>query len=97
MNTPYDKIAYFNDTPLYKLTDEEIDFAIEYFANSNGWVFEMEKRRRQLIDEFTEMVYQPLSKSDYDFIEKRMLLTFDDLRKESYCNIRMVPSFQNTL
>ena len=87
MNTPYDKIAYFNDTPLYKLTDEEIDFAIEYFANSNGWVFKIEKRRRQLIDEFTKMVYQKLSKSDYDFIERRMRQTFEDLRKESYCNI----------
>ena len=87
MNTPYDKIAYFNDTPLYKLTDGQIDFAIEYFADTNGWMFKLEKRRRQLIDEFTEMVYQPLSKSDYDLIEKRMRLTFDDLRKESHCNI----------
>ena len=77
----------FNDTPLYKLTDEEIDFAIEYFANTNGWVFRLEKRRRQLIDEFTEMVYQKLSKSDYDFIERRMRQTFEDLRKESYCII----------
>ena len=87
MSTPYDKIAYFNDTPLYKLTDEEIDFAIEYFADTNGWVFRLEKRRRQLIDEFTEMVYQKLSKSDYDFIERRMRQTFEDLRKESYCII----------
>ena len=87
MSTPYDKIAYFNDTPLYQLTDDEIDFAIEYFADTNGWLFKLEKRRRQLIDEFTEMVYQPLSKSDYDFIEKRMRLTFEDLRKESHCNI----------
>ena len=88
MNTPYDKIAYFNDTPLYKLTDDEIDFAIEYFANSNGWVFKLEKRRRQLIDEFTEMIYnQTLSTEDYDFIEKRMRQTFEDLRKESYCII----------
>ena len=87
MSTPYDKIAYFNDTPLYKLTDDEIDFAIEYFANTNGFVFKLEKRRRQLIDEFTEMVYQKLSKSDYDFIERRMHQTFEDLRKESYCNI----------
>ena len=88
MNTPYDKIAYFNDTPLYKLTDDEIDFAIEYFANSNGWVFKLEKRRRQLIDEFTEMIYnQTLSTEDYDFIEKRMRLTFEDLRKESSCII----------
>ena len=87
MNTPYDKIAYFNDTPLYKLTDDEIDFAIEYFANSNGWVFKIEKRRRQLIDEFTKMVYQKLSKSDYDLIEKRMHQTLADIRKVSYCNI----------
>ena len=88
MNTAYDKIAYFNDTPLYKLTDDEIDFAIEYFANSNGWVFKLEKRRRQLIDEFTEMIYnQTLSTEDYDFIEKRMRQTFEDLRKESYCII----------
>ena len=87
MSTPYDKIAYFNDTPLYKLTDEEIDFAIEYFANTNGFVFKLEKRRRQLIDEFTNMVYQKLSKSDYDFIERRMRQTFEDLRKESYCII----------
>ena len=36
MSTPYDKIAYFNNTPLYKLTDDEIDFAIEYFADTNG-------------------------------------------------------------
>ena len=87
MSTAYDKIAYFNNTPLYKLTDEEIDFAIEYFADTNGWAFRLEKRRRQLIDEFTEMTYQPLSKSDYDFIEKRMHITFEDLRKESHCNI----------
>ena len=87
MSTPYDKIAYFNDTPLYKLTDDEIDFAIEYFDNTNGFVFKLEKRRRQLIDEFTEMVYQKLSKSDYDFIERRMRQTFEDLRKESYCII----------
>ena len=87
MNTPYDKIAYFNNTPLYNLTDEEIDFAIEYFADTNGWMFRLEKRRRQLIDEFTEMVYQKLSKSDYDFIERRMRQTFEDLRKESYCII----------
>ena len=81
MSTPYDKIAYFNDTPLYKLTDDEIEFAIEYFANSNGWVFKLEKRRRQLIDEFTEMVYnQTLSIEDYDFIERRMRQTFDELR-----------------
>lgn len=87
MSTPYDKIVYFNDTPLYKLTDDEIDFAIEYFADTNGWVFKLEKRRRQLIDEFTKMVYQKLSKSDYDFIEKMMRQTFVDIRKESYCNI----------
>ena len=87
MNTPYDRIAYFNDTPLYKLTDDEIDFAIEYFANSNGWVFKIEKRRRQLIDEFTKMVYQKLSKSDYDLIEKRMHQALADIRKVSYCNI----------
>ena len=88
MNTPYDKIAYFNDTPLYKLSDDEIDFAIEYFADTNGWVFKLEKRRRQLIDEFTEMIYnQTLSTEDYDFIEKRMRQTFEDLRKESYCII----------
>ena len=87
MSTPYDKIAYFNDTPLYKLSDEQIDFAIEYFADTNVRLLQLEKRRRQLIDEFTEMVYQPLSKSDYDFIEKRMRITFDDLRMESYCNI----------
>ena len=94
MNTPYDKIAYFDNTPLYKLTDNEIDFAIEYFADSNGWVFRLEKRRRQLIDEFTEMVYQKLSKSDYDFIERRMRQTFEDLRKESYCNIWMTRRFK---
>ena len=88
MNTSYDKIAYFNNTPLYKLSDEEIDFAIEYFADTNGWLFKLEKRRRQLIDEFTEMIYnQTLSTEDYDFIEKRMRQTFEDLRKESYCNI----------
>ena len=80
MNTLYDKIAYFNNTPLYNLTDEEIDFAIEYFADTNGWMFRLEKRRRQLIDEFTEMVYQKLSKSDYDFIERRMRQTFDELK-----------------
>ena len=87
MNTPYDKIAYFDNTTLYKLTDNEIDFAIDYFADTNGWVFKLEKRRRQLIDEFTKMVCQKLSKSDYDFIEKRMRQTFEDLKKESYCNI----------
>ena len=81
MSTPYDKIAYFNDTPLYKLTDEEIDFAIEYFADTNGWLFRLEKRRRQLIDEFTEMIYhQPLTTEDYDFIEKRLRQTFDELK-----------------
>ena len=87
MSTIDDKIAYFDNTPLYELTDDEIDFAIEYFANTNGWLFKLEKKRRQLIDEFTEMIYQPLSKSDYDSIEKRMRLTFEDLRKESHCNI----------
>ena len=87
MSTPYDKIAYFNNTPLYKLTDDEIDFAIEYFADTNGWLFKLEKRCRQLIDEFTNMVYQKLSKSDYDFIERRMRQTFEDLRKETYCII----------
>ena len=88
MSTPFDKTAYFNNTPLYKLSDQEIDFAIEYFADTNGWLFRLEKRRRQLIDEFTEMIYnQTLSSEDYDCIEKRMRLTFDDLRKESYCNI----------
>ena len=25
MSTPYKKIAYFNNTPLYKLTDDEIE------------------------------------------------------------------------
>ena len=81
MSTPYDKMAYFNNTPLYKLTDDEIDFAIEYFADTNGWLFKLEKRRRQLIDEFTEMVYnQTLSIEDYDFIERRMRQTFDELR-----------------
>ena len=81
MSTPYDKIAYFNDTPLYKLTDDEIEFAIEYFADTNGWVFKLEKIRRQLIDEFTEMVYkQTLSIEDYDFIERRMRKTFDELK-----------------
>ena len=88
MSTPYDKIAYFNDTPLYKLTDEEIDFAIDYFADSNGWLFKLEKRRRQLIDEFTEMIYnQTLSTEDYDFIEKRLLETFDELETKSTRNI----------
>ena len=81
MSTPYDKIAYFDNTPLYKLSDAEIDFAIEYFADTNGWVFRLEKRRRQLIDEFTEMIYnQTLSTEDYDFIEKRMRITFDELK-----------------
>ena len=81
MSTPYDKIAYFNDTPLYKLTDDEIEFAIEYFAGTNGWVFKLEKRCRQLIDEFTEMVYnQTLSIEDYDFIERSMRKTFDELK-----------------
>ena len=81
MSTPYDKIAYFNDTPLYKLTDEEIDFAIEYFADTNGWVFKLEKRRRQLIDEFTKMIYnQTLSTEDYDCIERKLRLTFDELK-----------------
>ena len=79
MSTPYDKIAYFNDTPLYKLTDEEIDFAIEYFADTNGWVFKLEKRRRQLIDEFTEMIYT-LSSEDYDCIERKLRITFDELK-----------------
>ena len=81
MSTPYDKIAYFNDTPLYKLTDDEIEFAIEYFAGTNEWMFKLEKRHRQLIDEFTEMVYnQTLSIEDYDFIERRLRQTFDELR-----------------
>ena len=79
MSTPYDKIAYFNNTPLYKLTDEEIDFAIEYFADTNGWLFKLEKRRRQLIDEFTEMIYT-LSSEDYDCIERKLRLTFDELK-----------------
>ena len=88
MSTAYNRIAYFNDAPLYKLTDDEIDFAIEYFAGTNGWVFKLEKRRRQLIDDFTEMVYnQSLTIEDYDCIERRMRKTFDDLRKTSYCNI----------
>ena len=81
MSTAYDKIAYFNNTPLYKLTDDEIDFAIEYFADTNGWLFKLEKRRRQLIDEFTRMIYhQTLSSEDYDCIERRLRQTFDELR-----------------
>ena len=81
MSTPFDKIAYFNNTPLYKLSDEEIDFAIEYFVDTNGWLFKLEKRRRQLIDEFTEMVYhQTLSTEDYDCIERRLRQTFDELK-----------------
>ena len=83
MSTPYDKIAYFDNTPLYKLTDDEIDFAIEYFANSNGWAFKLEKRRRALIGKFTEMMSQPLNRNDYDFIEKRLLETFDELETKS--------------
>ena len=79
MSTPYDKMAYFNNTPLYKLTDDEIDFAIEYFADTNGWLFKLEKRRRQLIDEFTEMIYT-LSSEDYDCIERKLRLTFDELK-----------------
>ena len=79
MSTPYDKMAYFNNTPLYKLTDDEIDFAIEYFADTNGWLFKLEKRRRQLIDEFTEMIYT-LSSEDYDCIERKLPLTFDELK-----------------
>ena len=81
MSSPYDKIAYFNDTPLYELTDAEIDFAIEYFADTNGWVFRLEKMRRQLIDEFTKMIYhQTLSTEDYDCIERRLRQTFDELK-----------------
>ena len=79
MSTPYDKIAYFNDTPLYKLTDDEIDFAIDYFGEFDGWMFKLEKRRRQLIDEFTEMIYT-LSSEDYDCIERKLRLTFDELK-----------------
>ena len=79
MSTPYDKMAYFNNTPLYKLTDDEIDFAIEYFADTNGWLFKLEKRRRQLIDEFTEMIYT-LSSEDYDCIERKLRITFDELK-----------------
>ena len=81
MSTPYDKMAYFNNTPLYKLTDDEIDFAIEYFADNNGWLFKLEKRRRQLIDKFTEMIYnQTLSSEDYDCIERKLRITFDELK-----------------
>ena len=35
MNTPYDRIAYFNNTPLYKLTDEE---SVEELARMLGGV-----------------------------------------------------------
>ena len=81
MSTPYDKIAYFYNTPLDKLTDDEIDFAIDYFGDFDGWMFKMEKRRRQMIDEFTEMIYhQPLTTEDYDFIEKMLRQTFEELK-----------------
>ena len=81
MSTAYDKIAYFNDTPLYKLTDDEIEFAIEYFGEFDGSMFKLEKRRRQLIDEFTKMIYnQTLSSEDYDCIERKLRITFDELK-----------------
>ena len=41
------------------------------------------------------MIYnQTLSSEDYDFIEKRMRQTFEDLRKESYCIIWMARRFK---
>ena len=77
----HEYVVYLNNTPLDKLTDNEIDFAIDYFGDFDGWMFRLEKRRRQLIDEFTKMLYnQTLSTEDYDFIEKRLRQTFDELK-----------------
>ena len=83
MTETYEYIRYLNTTPLDKLTDIDIDFAINYYNNYDGWRFKMEKRRRALIGKFTEMMSQPLNRNDYDFIEKRLLETFDELETKS--------------
>lgn len=83
MTETYEYISYLDNTPLDKLTDIDIDFAIDYFGDSDGWRFKMEKRRRTLIGKFTEMMNQPLTGNDYDFIEKRLLKTFDELETNS--------------
>ena len=83
MTETYEYIRYLNTTPLDKLTDIDIDFAINCYNNYDGWRFKMEKRRRALIGKFTEMMSQPLNRNDYDFIEKRLLETFDELETKS--------------
>ena len=83
MTETYEYIRYLNTTPLDKLTDIDIDFAINCYSNYDGWRFKMEKRRRALIGKFTEMMSQPLNRNDYDFIEKRLLETFDELETKS--------------
>lgn len=72
-------IEYLQKTPLNKLSDADVDFAIDYFGDFDGWRFKIERRRRNLIAKFTEMLNQPLTKKDYDFLEKRLLETFDEL------------------
>ena len=98
MTETYEYIRYLNTTPLDKLTDIDIVFAINYYNNYDGWRFKMEKRRRALIGKFTEMMSQPLNRNDYDFIEKRLLETFDELETKStrsiwtYCRF-VIPSY----
>ena len=83
MSPSYDYIRYLNTTPLDKLTDNDIDFAINFSIGYDKWRFKMEKRRRVLIRKFTEMINQPLTGNEYDFIEKRLLETFDELETKS--------------
>ena len=83
MMETYDYIRYLNTTPLDKLTDNDIDFAINFSIGYDGWRFKKEKRRRALIGKFTKMMNQPLTGDDYDFIEKRLLETFDELETKS--------------
>ena len=79
----YEYLRYLNTTPLDKLTDNDIDFAINFSIGYDWWRFKMEKRRRALIGKFTEMMNQALTGNDYDFIEKRLLETFDELETNS--------------
>ena len=94
MTETYEYIRYLNTTPLDKLTDIDIDFAINYYSNYDGWRFKIEKRRRALIGKFTEMMSQPLNRNDYDFIEKRLLETFDELETKSTRSIWMARRFK---
>ena len=83
MTETYEYTRYLNTSPLDKLTDNDVDFAINHSLCYDEWMFKMEKRRRVLIGKFKEMVSQPLTGNDYDFIEKRLLETFDELETKS--------------